>query len=838
MEREKLIGLVQSAQRGNRDAMDALFTAFYNDVYYFALKTVGDQDLACDITQETFVTIVGSIGTLKEPAAFVTWMKQVAFSQCTRYFRKKKEVLVEENEDGETVFDIVAEDRTEFIPDEAVDREDFRATIMAMVDQLSEEQRAAVMLYYYDELSVKQIASIQGVSEGTVKSRLNYGRKTIRAAVEDYEKKNNVRLHSVALLPMLYWIFAGGIKKMPAAAVQKAAAAVAATSVHTAAAGAGATAGAAAKTTAGVAAKATAGAAAKTVGGVAAGTAAKAAGTALVLKIAAGITAAAVVAGGIGFAVSKSNENKDRKDRKSSKDRSESSGWFSDEETKPDEQTGSQDETKPNVELQTVNCEGLLLDIDASYSIHGEGNGMYCGIVHDEYEDSWTQAIVEFRTYVNGGDDLYWRGNSQELAEHFCYDETRQTIGERNGISYICNTWDGYYESVEAYYAVRDRMWIVKVSVTEGWNSQETVTLEQAIDLATSARLENAKPDNGIQTVEMDGLTLDVDGGYRIDDHYDQDHGISCYEGDKLMLELRTGLMSEEWDRLETAQAMASRGRNDEANSAYYKQGSEYLSYDEKPYAYNLFANEEKVWVVGYYLVGDQWWTITAYSELTWADWYEEIDLVTSAKLPEIGDLDRQNQEQAANHPDYITLEYLMSLPVSPEVDFEVTDYREYDFGGYFTLTAYRGQEPVIVMPETVQGRPIEEINNYLFSNSSPIRGIRISDSVQVLDTGVFALNDDLQVVVFGKNIRAITDGMFQNCESLHTIVLNDGLESIGDIVFTGCDNLKEIEIPSSVTHIGAAAFFACNADLTIIGEAGSYAQQYAQEQGINFRAK
>ena len=79
MNREKLISLVTQAQSGDSQALDALFTEFYNDVYYFALKTVKDSDTACDITQETFLEIIRTIGNLKEPAAFVTWMKQITY---------------------------------------------------------------------------------------------------------------------------------------------------------------------------------------------------------------------------------------------------------------------------------------------------------------------------------------------------------------------------------------------------------------------------------------------------------------------------------------------------------------------------------------------------------------------------------------------------------------------------------------------------------------------------------------------------------------------------------------------------------------------------------------
>ena len=134
MERNQLIHLVEAAQNGDEKAMNELFNAFYNDVYYFALKTIKDSETACDITQETFVSIITSLKELKEPAAFVTWMKQIAYSQCTRYFRKMKDILVDEDEDGNTAFDVLVEDRAEFIPDEALDQEDFRKTILGMLD--------------------------------------------------------------------------------------------------------------------------------------------------------------------------------------------------------------------------------------------------------------------------------------------------------------------------------------------------------------------------------------------------------------------------------------------------------------------------------------------------------------------------------------------------------------------------------------------------------------------------------------------------------------------------------------------------------------------------------
>ena len=208
MEIDKLTTLVCAVQRGNRQAADELYTAVHQGLYYYISKTVNDPELAQDLLQETFIEIYQTIDKLNEPAAFLKWSRQIAYHKCTAYARKTKDVLVDENEDGQSVFDTMEEDRTEFIPDEALDKADLKQTIHAMLAELPMEQRSAIMLRYFDEISVKEIAEIQGVSEGTVKSRLNYGRKALQKSVEDYEKKNGVKLHCAGVIPLLLWLFA------------------------------------------------------------------------------------------------------------------------------------------------------------------------------------------------------------------------------------------------------------------------------------------------------------------------------------------------------------------------------------------------------------------------------------------------------------------------------------------------------------------------------------------------------------------------------------------------------------------------------------------------------
>lgn len=273
-EREQLISIVRGVQNGDEKAADTLYRMFYKDIYYQILKTVdNDGELAADLTQETFLEILRTIHQLKEPAAFVTWSRQIAYHQCTAYFRKRRELLADENEDGYSEFDKLEEERTEFIPDAAVDQEDFRKTIQGIIDALPPEQKSAIMLRYFSELSVKEIAEIQGVTEGTVKSRLNYGRKAIKQSVEDYEKKHDVRLHCVGVIPLLLWL-ARGYRAANGAAVAAEAASAASAAAEGAASAAGKGIRQGAKTAGKAAARkviAAVAAAAVTVGGVTVG---------------------------------------------------------------------------------------------------------------------------------------------------------------------------------------------------------------------------------------------------------------------------------------------------------------------------------------------------------------------------------------------------------------------------------------------------------------------------------------------------------------------------------------------------------------------------------------
>ena len=209
-----LIATVKAAQTGDNKAIETLFKEFNQQVFYSVLLTVKNEETAKDITQETFITVIKKINELENPEAFPGWVKKVAHSKCSDYY-KKKEVIHETpaSPDGENDFDIfgnIEDDDGDFIPDNALDKDDLKRIILDILNSLPDEQRAAIFMRYYEEMSVKEIAEIQGVSEGTVMSRLNYGRKAIAKAIEEYEKENDIKLHAIPIIPFFGWLFKDG----------------------------------------------------------------------------------------------------------------------------------------------------------------------------------------------------------------------------------------------------------------------------------------------------------------------------------------------------------------------------------------------------------------------------------------------------------------------------------------------------------------------------------------------------------------------------------------------------------------------------------------------------
>lgn len=203
MEKEKIRRLVLQAGQGDRAAFGELYEETGRGVYFNCLKLIGNAQQAEDITQDTFMKALEKLDSLKEPENFSAWVNRIAINNCKMYFRKNPRTAEEESE---KIIDDTPD--SELIPDDYADSEEKRRIIMNIIDiALTDEQRQTIILFYFDMMSVAEIAEIMECSVGTVTSRLSAARKKIREAVLIYEKKNNDRLHAVMPIPVLSKIF-------------------------------------------------------------------------------------------------------------------------------------------------------------------------------------------------------------------------------------------------------------------------------------------------------------------------------------------------------------------------------------------------------------------------------------------------------------------------------------------------------------------------------------------------------------------------------------------------------------------------------------------------------
>ncbi len=208
MKKEEIKALVLQAKEGNREAFGRL-EEVGRSVYFNCLKLIGSAQEAQDAVQDTFMTALLKLGELREPENFSAWVNRIAINKCRAYFRKP---AAEE----------LTDEALEVIPDEGLIPEEYaadvqkRRVIMQIIDrELTAEQRRSVILYYFDSLSVEEIAQIMECPGGTVTSRLSAARKKIKEAVLIYEKKTDDRLHAVLPVPVLTRLLLAESQDMP-----------------------------------------------------------------------------------------------------------------------------------------------------------------------------------------------------------------------------------------------------------------------------------------------------------------------------------------------------------------------------------------------------------------------------------------------------------------------------------------------------------------------------------------------------------------------------------------------------------------------------------------------
>lgn len=201
--------LVQKARENDQEALAEIYKISSPAVYKTIWVLIKDEDTVYDILQDTYVKAFTRLDQLQNPDKLIPWLKMIANNLAKDWLKKLKPVFFTDIYGGEELEDIPFEEsiedgRSELNPEMAMDQQEAKRLVMEILDHLPEDQRVVIGMFYYEEMSVKDIAQTLGVSENTVKSRLSYGRRKIKEQVLDLEKRGT-KLYSVA--PFVFFLY-------------------------------------------------------------------------------------------------------------------------------------------------------------------------------------------------------------------------------------------------------------------------------------------------------------------------------------------------------------------------------------------------------------------------------------------------------------------------------------------------------------------------------------------------------------------------------------------------------------------------------------------------------
>ena len=161
---------------GTEDAFTELMRRHEDRIFSLAMRMTGNRADALDATQETFIQAFRKASRFRGDSAFGTWLWRIGINACNDVLRKRKRTPLPEEEPP-------AEDSTGGSPniDETVVT---RLELKDALAELSDDYREAVVMHDLGGIPYEEIATLTGVSIGTVKSRISRGRKRLAHLLE------------------------------------------------------------------------------------------------------------------------------------------------------------------------------------------------------------------------------------------------------------------------------------------------------------------------------------------------------------------------------------------------------------------------------------------------------------------------------------------------------------------------------------------------------------------------------------------------------------------------------------------------------------------------------
>jgi len=172
--------LVAKSVGGDAESFNELILRWERPIYVLAYRTIGREEDARDVCQETFLRAFRALPGFRGQAKFSSWLYRIALNLCRDWMRRERRTPTVQAPEGVNLFDLaVAAEPSESIEDMVV-RKDLARAVERVMARLPEEQRTAIVLKEFHGLTFREIADVVGCPLSTVKTRLYQGLSVLR----------------------------------------------------------------------------------------------------------------------------------------------------------------------------------------------------------------------------------------------------------------------------------------------------------------------------------------------------------------------------------------------------------------------------------------------------------------------------------------------------------------------------------------------------------------------------------------------------------------------------------------------------------------------------------
>lgn len=230
--------LIQETLSGNEESFNMLAASVQPVSKFYALSIAKDDYIASEAAQLSIIKMYQSLADLKDLDYFEGWYKRIVRNTTLDLLKKENREInfsaFNENEDDNFEYSI-ADEKIDYQPELKFAQSEKEKMILDIVSALPDNQRTPIMMYFYEDMKIRDIAQELDVPESTIKTRLTAGKKSIRARVEQIQHRDGIKLYNVSPLGFFIWLIKGNSSQLIATGVSATAlagAAAAATSAR------------------------------------------------------------------------------------------------------------------------------------------------------------------------------------------------------------------------------------------------------------------------------------------------------------------------------------------------------------------------------------------------------------------------------------------------------------------------------------------------------------------------------------------------------------------------------------------------------------------------------